>query len=308
MLNEIEKNNPAENQKLNEDQKSDDPYFHFDIKQTVLSIFIAIVFAIVIKSFFIEAYKIPTGSMKNTLLEGDFLLVNKFIYGVNSPVKVPFLNVDLPKIKLPAIEDPSRGDIIVFEFPGNQNEISSNRNTNYVKRCVALPGDTLEIRNKKLFINGKELKFPNVKENQNSQSGNFAAPGIFPKGKKWNENKYGPIVIPKAGDKIQLDLENIESWRTLINRELNDNSIKLIGSSIYINDIETNSYTIKKDYYFVLGDNRNDSFDSRFWGFVARDKIIGKAFLIYWSWNPHQSGFSNKFNSIRWNRIIKLIE
>ncbi len=114
--------------------------------------------------------------------------------------------------------------------------------------------------------------------------------------------------FPKNDDVIQLDKNNIEKWRTLINRELGKNAVEVNGYIIKIDGIAVKSYTIQKDYYFMMGDNRDDSFDSRYWGFVPRDKIVGKALLIYWSWDPSLSNILEQLGSLREKRIGRMIE
>lgn len=271
----------------------------------------ALVAALLIKSFLIETSRVPTGSMEKTIMVGDFLFVNKFIYGSSSWRNIPFTNVELPYFQLPALADPEKGDIVVFEYPGDRDELHPTEISNYVKRCMAAPGDTIEIKNKVVFINGKEAPIPphiqyldpyptpaGVKDFQ-----------IFPKGAPWNKDNYGPYVIPKKGDVIELNTDNIERWRTIIDREFGKRVVKVRGGKITINGKEVNSYTIKKDYYFMMGDNRDDSADSRFWGLVPRDAVVGEALMIYWSWDPSIS-FSNFFRllgSVRVNRIAKLV-
>ena len=132
---------------------------------------------------------------------------------------------------------------------------------------------------------------------------------IFPKGSGWNPDNYGPYRIPKKGDNINLTLDNIEKWRTIINREFMTESVTIREGKIYINGVESDHYTIQKDYYFMMGDNRDNSADSRYWGVVPRDLIVGNAFFIYWSWNPEIpfSDFLRLFASTRFNRIAKLV-
>ncbi len=168
------------------------------------SIFIAFILAMFIRTFFIQAFKIPTGSMRPTLLEGDLILVNKFIYGA----KIPFTN-----FRLPALRPPKRGDVVVFIYPEDQKK-------DFIKRLIAFPGETIEIKNGTTYINDEPLLDPMFNQRYYYNRGDFAAEGQ-------------KIVVPK-------------------------------------------------DNFFVLGDNSASSKDSRYWGFVPRNNLLGQAILIYW--------------------------
>ncbi len=271
----------------------------------------AAVAAFLIKTFLIETSRVPTGSMEQTIKVGDFLFVNKFVYGSSSPRNVPFTNIELPYFQMPALRDPHRGDIVVFEYPGDRDEMASPEITNYVKRCIGVPGDTIEIVDKVVFVNGKEAPRPSHIQyiNNYCTPKGIPNPRIFPKGSDFNEDNYGPIVVPKKGDVIKLTTDNVEKWRTIIDRELGKRSVTVEGNQIMIDGKPVKSYTLQKDYYFMMGDNRDDSADSRFWGFVPRDKVIGQAFMIYWSWDPSIpfSDFFSLLGSVRLGRIAKLV-
>ncbi len=275
------------------------------------NLFFAAIAALLIKTFLIETSRVPTGSMEKTILVGDFLFVNKFIYGSSSPRNIPFTNIALPYFQLPAIREPERGDIVVFEYPGGRDELKPREISNYVKRCIAIPGDTLEIINKVVYINGKRAHIPphiQYLDPVITPKG-VARMDIFPKGSGWNEDNYGPLVIPKKGDVVKLTPENIEIYRTLINRNYGKEVVKVKNGKVYIEGKPADTYTIPQDYYFMMGDNRDDSADSRYWGFVPREKIVGQAFMIYWSWNPNIpfSDFFRLLGSVRINRIAKLV-
>ena len=185
----------------------------------------AVILALFIRTFVVQPFKIPSESMLNTLLVGDHLLVNKFLYGI----KLPFSD----KVVIP-VQDIERRDVIVFEYPVDPDK-------DFIKRVIGLPGDTIEIRKKQVFVNGKLLNEPYAR---------FTDRIIIPAGVQPRDN-LGPITVPKG---------------------------KL----------------------FVMGDNRDQSYDSRFWGFVSKAKVKGKAFVIYWSWNARHW-------SVRWNRLIHWI-
>jgi signal peptidase I len=189
------------------------------------SIVIALILAMFIRTFVIQAFKIPSGSMIPTLLIGDHLLVSKFVYGI----RLPLIGKTIFKFK-----DPQRGDVIVFICP-------VDRSKDFIKRVIGLPGDKIEIINKKVYINGKLYADPHAY---------YSDPHILPKDVSPRDN-FGPIVVPPHK-------------------------------------------------YFVMGDNRDSSWDSRFWGFVDRNDILGKALIIYWSWE-------RPFYNIRWRRIGMII-
>ncbi|HEX3073101.1 MAG TPA: signal peptidase I [Ignavibacteriales bacterium] len=271
----------------------------------------AVLFALILKIFFIEAYKIPTGSMEKTLLVGDFLFVNKFIYSAHLPNYIPFLHKKIPEYKLPAVRNPKPMDVVVFRYAGDRDQLIPMKETTYIKRCIAGPGDSLSIINKIVYLNGKKIDQPKEVQYTSERIWPKGYPnsGIFPKHSGWNEDNYGPLYVPKAGDTLKLNTENIEAWRTIINREIGREAVSVEGRKIKIDRRETSIYIIKKNYYFMMGDNRDDSLDSRFWGFVPEDKIIGKAFMIYWSLDLSQApkSITGFFASIRFDRIARMI-
>ncbi len=270
----------------------------------------AAIAAFLIKTFLIETSRVPTGSMEKTIWVGDFLFVNKFVYGSSSPRNIPFTNISLPYFQMPALHEPKHGDIVVFEFPGDKDELAPAELSNYVKRCIGVPGDTIKIVDEVVFVNGKEApRAPQIQYDNYVRPINDIENRIFPKGSAFNEDNYGPIVIPKKGDVINLTLDNVEQWRTIIDREFGKRVVTVEGNQIMIEGKAVNSYTLKEDYYFMMGDNRDDSLDSRFWGFVPRSKIIGEAFLIYWSWDPSIpfSDFFKLLGSVRLGRIAKIV-
>lgn len=280
-------------------------------KNFVETILFALIGAMIIKTFFIETSRIPTGSMIGTILEGDFVFVNKMIYGSSTPRTIPFTDVRLPYVQFPAFREPQRKDVVVFEWPGNRDELESSVVMNYVKRLIGLPGDTILIKDKLVFVNGKEFWIPpNIQYRSPVPipSTQYES-DIFPRGALWNRDNYGPLVVPKKGDVINLDLRSVAKWKTIIDREFGREVVTINGSQVYIDGNPATSYTLKKDYYFMMGDNRDESSDSRFWGFVPRDKIIGSALMIYWSWDKDIpfSDFFHLLGSVRLDRIAKLI-
>ena len=256
--------------------------------------------------------------MEDTILVGDFVLVNKFIYGSSSPKYIPFTEIELPFFRLPAFKEPKAKDIVVFEYPGDRDQLfATERGVNYVKRCIGTPGDTIEIKDKVVFINGEEFWRPSFIKYYKGRYGNYlkpvpkgvAEPRIFPKGMPWNEDNYGPLVIPRKGSTIPLNRYNVEQWRTIIDREYSERVVDFKNGVVTIKGVPVSSYTFNKDYYFMMGDNRDDSLDSRFWGLVARDMVVGEAFIILFSWD-RDIPFSQLFKllgSIRLDRVLLLL-
>ncbi|MCB2205262.1 signal peptidase I [bacterium] len=270
----------------------------------------ALFIAIFLKVFFIEAFGIPTPSMNNTLLVGDFLFVNKFCYGVRTPRAVPLTGIRLPHAKfLPGYTSPSRGDVVVFEYPGDRETVEQPNVLNYVKRLIAVAGDTVEIAGKRVFVNGRRQADPEnaVFSSRVLGRGDFDV-DIYPKGSGYNRDWWGPMVVPYEGMEIELTLENIDSWRLFIEREGHNVRFTATGE-VQVDGSESNLYTVENDYYFMLGDHRDNSEDSRYWGFVPEQNIIGKAMLIYWSWDSRIGLTSpiDLFSSIRWGRFFSIV-
>ena len=273
-------------------------------------LFFTILVVLFLKTFIIEAYRIPSGSMENTLLIGDFLFVNKFVYGLRTPRYVPLTNLAIPSVAFPAFKQVRRGDVIVFEFPGDREKLSDPESVNYVKRCIGLPGDTIRILAERVFVNGGELLLPpHAKVPESGYGiGWWQQTELFPPGSNFTLDNYGPLVVPKRGDRIELDAGTFERWRSLIEKEGHSAQMTREGT-ILIDGAPTIRYTIEGNYYFVLGDNRDNSLDSRYWGFVPDRNLIGEALIIYWSWDSERAGNSlwKRFKTIRWNRIGSLI-
>lgn len=203
------------------------------IREYVEAFIIAILLALFIRTFVIQAFKIPSGSMLPTLQIGDHLLVSKFIYGLKIPVSGKTL---IPWKK------PKHGDVVVFKYP-------KDRSIDYIKRVIGVPGDTIEIRNKRIFINNKPIKDPHA----HYQTRTVLKGSVSPR------DNFGPISVPDGK-------------------------------------------------FFVMGDNRDNSHDSRFWGFVDQKDILGRAFILYWSWDIQTPLLSlERLTSIRWSRLADII-
>ncbi|HER09438.1 MAG TPA: signal peptidase I [Bacteroides sp.] len=354
---------------------------------------LALVISLSVKTLFIEAYKIPTPSMEETLLAGDFIFVSKLAYGPrlpNTPLAIPFFHnklpsgkksyserIHLPYSRLRGYSRVKRNDIIVFNFPEGdtmvvqypgQNYYSllrqyghdyihsqfdiithpADKRENYIKRCAALPGDTVQIREGNLLINGRirphppgkkfrhyvttrgepipddlldsldidlstvtynpvnslhvlyltEEKrdllksYPGVRSIQQyvEPTLSFQNQEIFPHSDhfRWTTDNFGPLRVPASGDTVILNMENLPLYRRII-EVYEHNELKIQEDQIFINNQPGGTYVLQMDYYFVLGDNHHNSADSRNWGFVPEDHLLGKAVLIWLSVEPDKS-------------------
>ena len=362
---------------------------------TVSSLLFAIIVATLVHTYVVQPYTIPTSSLEKSLLIGDFLFVSKLNYGPRVPmttVALPMVHdsipltkkrsylkwPQLPYFRLPAFEKIKRTDIVVFNWPvdtvhyfyepkgrpGVYKPI--DKRSNYVKRCVGIPGDSLSIRDGYVFINGKKLVLPERAKPQYSYAvaldGKtpidfesllkelnvnlvdvrgfkdqikkdtlfFGAlteanaerlkniPGVtgvvreiakgnddrvFPHINKWNEDNYGPIYIPEAGKTVALTNESLPFYKEIITN-YEGNTLQIDGSHFIINGKLTNTYTFKQNYYWMMGDNRHNSEDSRYWGYVPEDHIVGKPVFIWLSWDTNGKGI----NKIRWDRVFTTVD
>lgn len=295
------------------------------ILEEIRSLFILIVIVLTLKVTIFELYIVPTGSMENTIMTGDFLAGNRFVYGMRTPewIGIPYTDYGfyIPSLKFPSFREPKRGDVIIFNFPRDIKQ-------KYVKRCVAEPGDILQIIDKTLFINGQPQALPeNGKFIMSTLSESFLQQDIF-LGDLGNKDHFKTFRMPKKGDQIKISPENAKLLLHLM--LLDGHSLRLVngnnnytftmtspdelyrrkgslevfkpyfpegdllvpwsdnipkgnllvdGKSISGEDF----YTVEKDYYWAMGDNRDDSLDSRYWGFVPRSHIIGEALFSYFS-------------------------
>ncbi len=273
-----------------------------------IGILLLIVF--LFNSFVLASFEVPTGSMENTVMTGDFLLVNKFTLGGRTLEVIPYTGIHLPHLRVPGFRDVRRGDIIVFEFPGLRDERQSKEFTYYLKRCVALAGDTIQIINKVLYVNGVRAPLPKYVKFLRStpMPAGRPDPEIFPVGSPFNADNFGPLRVPKKGDVIALSRDDIKRWHTFIEREGHD--VRVDGNTILIDGQPKSEYVVERDYLFGMGDNRDDSLDSRYWGFVPRTSVVGTPLIVYWSWDPDTPIYRifDKLASIRLGRIGRLIE
>ena len=264
---------------------------------------------LLLNSFVLASFEVPTGSMENEIMSGDFLLVNKFVFGGTTPKTIPFTNKRLPSFKLPALWKVERGDIIVFMFPGMQNEVEPPEFAYYLKRCIAVAGDTIQVINRVVYVNGEPAPVPrNIKFNSPLiKPTGYTDPRIFPRGAAFSEDNYGPVVIPKKGDNVHLTAESSDQWEIFLRRE--GHAVDLRDGRVFIDGKESTDYTVERDYVFGMGDNRDNSLDSRFWGFIPVDAIVGKPLITYWSWDPDIPIYeiTSKLSSIRLHRLGTLV-
>lgn len=319
-----------------------------------------------------EPFKIPTPSMEGSLLVGDFLLVSKYHYGARTAktlLQIPltfqkiwgteipsYLDwVQAPFWRGPGFSSVKRNDPVVFNYPV-ELENPTDMRTYYIKRCVAIAGDTIEIRAKDIYIDGEKQKDPKnaqssffiktsskinsrifkkhkiseIIPNRNGyivqmpkkhvstfKKYNFVEDviplsidtpnsGIFPQSEdiNWTADNFGPLYVPKKGDKIRIDAETLEIYGDVIRHYDLTENVEFSESKLYINGEEANTYTFNQDYYFMMGDNRHNSLDSRYWGFVPMDHIVGKALFTWLSIDENE----RFWNSIRWSKIFQGIE
>lgn len=332
------------------------------LREWLDALMFAAIAAIIIRTFFFEAYRIPTPSMEKTLMTGDFLIVSKISYGPRTPMvlSVPFTNIYMPGVtlpwtRLPGLSDIKRNDIVVFNYPIDLDPISAR--TNYIKRAVGVAGDTLAIESTQLYVNGNEAEhFDGIQQTYlvevrervrlsaakvkaaggmliSSQGSNgyrvnmtrsiadsisqwpevtnienFVLPEDFNEYSRrdfsfssgFNNHHHMPeTVVPYEGQTVTLTPDNWHIYENIVTR-YERNNVQREGDQFIINGEETNEYTIEQDYFFLMGDNRDDSEDSRFWGFVPQDHIVGKAGMIYFSWD-------NERWLPRFDRLLKII-
>jgi signal peptidase I len=229
---------------------------------------------------FIKSYGTFSGSMEPTIFPGDKFIVSMCSYGIHIPKSDKYLFT---------FKEPQRNDVIAFNYRG----------TGYCKRCIGLPGDTISIKYRQLFINGEMIMEPYLKESRSPvYSTDVRQNNIFPSCCGWNQDNYGPICVPKKGSLIEITDFNFDSWKDFIISDIDIDYASDLSDSLTM--IRHNGiYRVKNDYFFVLGDNRDNSLDSRFWGFIKASDIAGKIKLIY---------FSNIRMDIFWDRIGKRVE
>ncbi|HUI64358.1 MAG TPA: signal peptidase I [Bacteroidota bacterium] len=241
----------------------------------ILAITVAI--ALAVKLFVIDAVHVPSASMEKTLQAGDFILVNKLIYGPRTPLFMPVTGRRIPSLRCPSPVFPRVNDVLVFSFPDD----SAGTHPTYVKRLIGLPGDTVEIRDGTVIVNGTARM--------------RAAHARWPSRPPLD---YGPVVVPRRGDVLDLRTDPPEHWEPLVRRE-GHSVMRTSAGKFSIDGREAQQYRLEEDHYFVLGDNIDNSSDSRSWGFVPFDHILGQAMFVYWS--------RDSSGNVRWKRLGTLV-
>ncbi|AOW20218.1 signal peptidase I [Urechidicola croceus] len=367
----------------------------------VSSIAFAIIAATLVHTYVMRPFTIPTSSLEKSLLIGDFLFVSKFHYGARTPmtplalpmvhdsmpsISIPFTGLktpsfvshfkkpQLPYFRLPGLQKIKRNEIVVFNWPADSLKWMWNDNsgkftykpidkkTNYVKRCVAIAGDSLQIIDGDIYINGKLSIMPdrakpqynyivdtdgkqlntrslrqryNVREGYIDNNGKYVLnltdeevelvrknplvksatkqiepsgtfnKKIFPHNEQypWSSDNFGPIYIPEKGATVELNSKSIPFYEHLI-REYENNDLTIDNNNIYINGKIATNYTFKQDYYWMMGDNRQNSLDARSYGFTPFDHVIGKPVFIWFSWETNGKGLKEK---IRWERLFTTV-
>jgi len=362
----------------------------------VSAILFAVVAATIVHNYFIQPFTIPTSSLEKTLLVGDFLFVSKLHYGARTPETtiavpmvhdtIPVLGIKsytnrpkLPYFRFPGFQKIEQNDIVVFNWPvdtvpyfgyrGNKSYIKPiDKKSNYVKRAVGLPGDSLAIIDGEYYINGEFLELPDRAKPQNSYLVKTKGEGfnrrylyehydytenLYPQDKNtyvfvslteenarklrnnpnvasieklltpkdrgnqvfpssdlgWNGDYYGPVYIPKKGATVKIDKESIPFYKRIIEvyegSEMGvEQKISYSGDQILMNGQPLDNYTFKQDYYYMLGDNRHNSEDSRYWGYVPENHIVGKPVFIWLSLDKYGKNF---FDRIRWERMFTTV-
>ncbi len=329
----------------------------------------AVIVMLIVRTLFFDLFRIPTPSMENNLLIGDYLFVSKLHYGTRTPVTlgIPFTQIylkglELPWTRFPGFSEVQRDDAVVFNWPA-ETEKPIDRKMHYIKRVVGLPGETIDIRNKEVHINGEALPLQEgmqqhwyvYKKDQRLRlsrarlrtlgikevdptanpaierilataeaveqvralpyvdrvepsiarsDGSYSA-YMYPKGQDFTPDNYGPVTIPKQDQQVTLTAENWPVYEPIISRYEGHTTRALPNGRFEIDGQPVTTYTFAQDYFFVMGDNRDNSEDSRFWGFVPMDHVVGKAVLIYFSWDTDGSPFF--FGQIRFDRLFNLI-
>ena len=412
-----------------------------ELGEWISSIAFAIIAATLVHTYFMQPFTIPSSSLEKSLLIGDYLFVSKFHYGARVPSTViaapmvhdsiPFTNKasylkkpQLPYMRLPGFQKIKNNDIVCFNWPAdtlatmwgdNSGKFTYkpvDKKTNYVKRCVAIAGDSLEIKNGYTYINGKKNELPyrakiqfyytyeakspissstypkflesndrtgvykilseywnndrvqdslkvkgnltkisedslytevaggvnqklarklkmfsvdtkiniNLTEEEVSKLEKYSQTisvtkinhkpdnAIFPhiKSNNWSQDNMGPIYIPKAGATVKIDTETLPYYEQII-KNYENNDLVINGNDIFINGEKADTYTFKQDYFFLVGDNRHNSLDARYWGYVPFDHVLGKPVMVWFSWDADAATFKEKIKSIRWDRMFTTV-
>ena len=318
-----------------------------ELRQWGEALVVAVVIVVIVRTLFFDLFRIPTPSMEENLLVGDYLFVSKVHYGTRMPMSlgVPFTSIHVPGVSFPytrigGFTDVQRGDPIVFNYPPDEGPI--DRKTHYIKRVIGMPGDTLAVRDKMVHVNGgplplgrgmqqhwlvrktgprhqiprnrmEEIGVSEVTPTQSATAVRITATPegirrvsefswvesvepyvlpasafnaeLYPPGRGYTPDNYGPLHVPAKGETVTLTAGNWPAYRPIITRYEGHDARQMSDSTFAIDGERTTTYTFQQDYFFAMGDNRDNSQDSRFWGVVPMDHVVGKALLTYFSWD-----------------------
>ncbi len=345
------------------------------VREWADAIIFAVIAASLIRTFMLEAYTIPTSSMEKSLLVGDYLFVSKLSYGPrvpHTPIAFPFAHhtlpltenvrsyvewISLPHYRFPGIRSISNNDVVVFNNPADPIERPVDKRENYIKRALAIPGDTFELREAKVYINNQRQPDPpeaqhfyrvrsddplSARRLRRLDITDWAQqiPGTYmmamtretaatlrnlsgitevtkrvePRGEAkrhifphdhafpWNQDNMGPLYVPEKGATVEINNENIALYERIISK-YEGNDLRITNDAIYINNEKTTTYTFEMDYYWMVGDYRHNSEDSRYWGFVPEDHIVGRAMFVWLSLSPERGFPAN----IRFDKSMRVI-
>jgi signal peptidase I len=265
----------------------------YTLRRVVRWLMIAFVLLALVRVFVFEPYRIPSGSMKPTIMIGDVLLVNKLPYRIRSLRYLPFTDIPIPYMEFEGWSQLERGDLVVFELPSYSSP-DQLRQGEYVKRCVAVAGDTVALVDGRIQVNGVETP-PAVIENDGADYHRRAPIN--------RQRAYellrpgGDVIVPYRGYTVPMDSVSAARWRWLIESE--GSQVEYRNRIVFLGGLPATQYTFQRNYFFALGDNSSNSFDSRFFGFVPYNNLIGEPLVVYWSREPD--------DGIRWDRIGKLL-
>jgi signal peptidase I len=318
-----------------------------ELRQWGESLVVAVIIVLVVRLLLFDLFRIPTPSMEENLLVGDYLAVSKLHYGPRTPVSlgIPLTSIHLPGVRfpynrLPGFSEVQRGDPIVFNYPPDEEPV--DRKVHYVKRVIGMPGETIEVRDKLVHVDGEplplgrgmqqywsvtksdpryqiprgrmeEMGISEVRRTQEKETVRIlATPAgareirrrswvqsiapyvlnnddygelMYPSDRGYTPDDYGPVHIPKKGETVELTAENWDVYKPVIVRYEDHAARQMTDSTFAVDGERTTAYTFQQDYFFAMGDNRDNSQDSRFWGFVPMDHVVGKAVLTYFSWD-----------------------
>ncbi len=348
------------------------------LREWIDAIVFAVVAATIIRWGLLSAYTIPTSSMEATQLVGDFLFVSKISYGPRTPktiLRLPLTDnkiwgteipsyvdwIQLPMLRIPGYNTVQNGHVVVFNYPAEEAPVDMK--THYIKRCIGVGGDTIQVKDGQVFINNKTFENPprmqfayfikskkkfNERIIEYHSLDQYFSPSEYqpasdadnvylihttpdkaaalekldiiesvtrqsiPQGERnarvypnhpdfsWNEDNFGPLVLPEEGMTIEVNKDNLILYGPVIERYEWNEDVKIEGDKLFIENVEQKAYTFKQDYFFMMGDNRHNSLDSRFWGFVPQDHIVGQAWFTWLSLDYNKPWY----NRVRWERVF----